>query len=62
LWHPVQSATVNAAELMSLADRGVIAEGFGADLIAVEGNPLENISLLENPTFVMKRGKVYKQK
>jgi len=46
---------------MDLTDRGVIAEGWRADLIAVEGNPLENVSLLEKPAFVMKPGKVYKQ-
>ncbi len=59
--HAIQSATANAADLMSLTDRGEIAEGLRADLIAVEGNPLENVSLLEKPAFVMKRGKVYKR-
>jgi imidazolonepropionase-like amidohydrolase len=32
-----------------------------ADIIAVDGNPLDNISLMENVTFVMKDGVVYKQ-
>ena len=57
----IQSATVNAADLMSLTDRGEIKEKSRADLIAVEGNPFEDISVLEKPLFVMKGGKVYKQ-
>jgi imidazolonepropionase-like amidohydrolase len=54
----IQSATVNAADLLSLKDRGIIAEGLRADLVAVKGNPLEDIRLLEKPNFVMKRGSV----
>lgn len=57
----IQSATLNAADLLGVTDRGEIKEGLRADLIAVKGNPLEDIKLLENPTFVMKGGKVYKQ-
>jgi imidazolonepropionase-like amidohydrolase len=40
---------------------GTIEQGKLADLIAVEGNPLEDISLLKNIAFVMKDGTVYKQ-
>jgi imidazolonepropionase-like amidohydrolase len=57
----IQSATIHAADLMSLPDRGEIKTGLRADLIAVSGNPLESIHLLENPLFVMKAGKIYKQ-
>ncbi len=58
--HAIQSATIHAADLLSLTDRGEIKQGLRADLIAVEGNPLEKIELLENPVFVMKAGKIYK--
>lgn len=57
----IQSATTNAADLLSLKDRGEIKEGLRADLIAVAGNPLEKISELEKPLFIMKAGKIYKQ-
>jgi imidazolonepropionase-like amidohydrolase len=59
--HAIQSATIHAADLMALPDRGEIKEGLRADLIAVPGNPLEKISVLENVLFVMKEGRVYKQ-
>ena len=59
--HAIQTATVNAADMMALKDRGEIKEGLRADLIAVEGNPLEKIAVLENPVFVMKAGKIYKR-
>jgi imidazolonepropionase-like amidohydrolase len=57
----IQTATINAAELLGLSNSaGAIQPGFWADLIAVKGNPLENIQLLEKVAFVMKGGKVYK--
>ncbi|ANO51171.1 Xaa-Pro dipeptidase [Woeseia oceani] len=57
----LQSATVNAAKLLGWEDRvGQIAPGYYADIIAVDGNPLEDISTLENVGFVMKGGVVYK--
>ncbi|HEX7062164.1 MAG TPA: amidohydrolase family protein [Woeseiaceae bacterium] len=57
----IQAATVHAAELMGWPDEvGAIAAGRYADIIAVSGNPLENVRLLENVAFVMKGGKVYK--
>ena len=39
---------------------GEIRENFAADIIGIKGNPLENISLLENVDFVMKNGNVVK--
>jgi len=58
----IQSATVNSAKLLKWQDKvGQIKEGLFADIIAVDTNPLEDISTLENVTFVMKEGKVYKQ-
>lgn len=51
------AATVNAADLMSLTDiTGTIESGKDADIIAVGDNPLEDLSTLLNPTFVMARG------
>ncbi len=57
---PSGGATSVAAEVLGTPDRGRIAEGLLADLIAVDGNPLEDVSLLENVQFVMKGGVVYK--
>lgn len=54
------SATSRAAALLGLSDRGIIATGQRADLIAVEGDPLADIRTLERVRFVMKRGRVYK--
>jgi len=53
----IQSATIHAAELIRSDDRvGRIVPGYLADLIAVNGNPVQDIRLLENPVFVMKDG------
>jgi imidazolonepropionase-like amidohydrolase len=55
----IQAATINAAELMSWSDRvGAIEPGKFADIIAVEGNPLNDIKQLEHVKFVMKGGAV----
>jgi imidazolonepropionase-like amidohydrolase len=59
----IQSATVNAADLLGWSDRvGAIAPGLFADIIAVDGDPLQDITQLERVTFVMKGGVVYKSK
>lgn len=58
----IKAATVNAADLLGMADRvGTIAPGKAADIIAVEGNPLENISAIHEVTFVMVRGVIARQ-
>lgn len=54
----IRSATLNAADLLGVTDRGVIAPGKLADLIAVKGNPLENVRVLEQVLWVMKGGVV----
>jgi imidazolonepropionase-like amidohydrolase len=57
----LQSATSVAAELLGLEKRlGTIEEGKLADIVAVSGDPLKDISVLERVKFVMKDGKVYK--
>jgi imidazolonepropionase-like amidohydrolase len=56
----IRSATVNAAELMGLKDRaGILEAGHWADLIAINGNPIDNIQVLEKVGFVMKAGRIY---
>lgn len=57
----IRAATINAADLLGVDDRGRLAKGQLADIIAVEGNPLEDVTVLENVRFVMKAGKVYKR-
>jgi imidazolonepropionase-like amidohydrolase len=58
----IQSATQSAAELLGWADRvGTVSKGRYADIIAVDGDPLKDITELERVTFVMKGGVVYKE-
>jgi imidazolonepropionase-like amidohydrolase len=52
------SATSNAAKAAALTDTGVLAVGKRADLLAVAGNPLENIQDLTRTCFVAAKGKV----
>ena len=57
----IQSATINAADLLNWKDKtGSITKGKLADIIAVETNPLDDITSLEHVKFVMKDGVVYK--
>jgi imidazolonepropionase-like amidohydrolase len=57
----VISMTSLAAESLNLGDRiGSIAPGMEADIVAVEGNPLQDITALRRVAFVMKGGRVYK--
>ena len=58
----LRAATVSAAEHYGLAGEiGTLAPGKAADLIAVSGDPLRDVALLERVAFVMKDGKVHKQ-
>jgi imidazolonepropionase-like amidohydrolase len=55
----IQAATLHAADLMGWADRvGSLEPGYFADIIAVEGDPLADVTVLENVGFVMKGGSV----
>ncbi|MGK7295642.1 MAG: amidohydrolase family protein [Candidatus Wenzhouxiangella sp. M2_3B_020] len=58
----LRTATVNTAEMLGVADEGGrLAPGMWADVIAVAGNPLEDVSTLAETVFVMKAGEVFKQ-
>lgn len=58
----LQTATVNAADLMGLsAKTGNIEPGKWADIIAVDKNPLDDVRILQNVKFVMKAGVIFKQ-
>lgn len=60
-WDILRAATVNAAELLRLSEQtGVLQTGKLADLVAVEGNPLDDIRVMERVVFVMKGGKKIK--
>lgn len=55
----LQAMTVNAARLMGMEkERGTIAPGFAADIVASPANPLENIDAVRRVNFVMKSGRV----
>ena len=57
----IQAATTHGAQLLKKEkDLGSIAPGKFADVIAVEGNPLDNVALLQKVGFVMKAGVAYK--
>ena len=58
----IRSATLNAAQLLDQATKlGSLEQGFTADMIAVRGDPLLDVSLLQQVKFVMKDGKVFKK-
>lgn len=57
----IRSATLAAAELVGIGSQtGSVETGYLADLIAVDGDPLKDVSRLEHVRFVMKEGRVYK--
>jgi imidazolonepropionase-like amidohydrolase len=57
----IQMATSNAADLLGWSEKvGTLVPGAWADLVAVRGDPLSDVTVLERPTFVMKGGTVYR--
>ena len=57
----IRSATVIASEMLDINDKlGSIESGKLADIIAVKGNPIKDITFLQEVVFVMKEGKIYK--
>jgi len=58
----IQAGTRSAAEMLDMSDRvGTIEAGKLADIVAVPGNPLDDITLMERVGFVMKDGAVVKR-
>ena len=58
----LKSATIETAKLLRMEDQlGQIKPGMFADIIAFQKNPIEDISIVENVSFVMKDGVIYKQ-
>jgi imidazolonepropionase-like amidohydrolase len=58
----IKSATMETAKLLGIEDKlGSIESGKLADIIAVNGNPLNDLSVMEDVVFVMKEGTVYKK-
>jgi imidazolonepropionase-like amidohydrolase len=57
----IRAATQNAADLLDRSkDIGSLQPGRFADIVAVQGDPLADIRLLEHASFVMKQGRIYK--
>ncbi len=57
----IQTATINAADLLGWKDRvGTLEPGKWADIVAVDGDPTKDVTILEHVKFVMKGGVVYK--
>ncbi|MCB1552856.1 MAG: amidohydrolase family protein [Xanthomonadales bacterium] len=56
----IQSATTVAAELLRIDQLGQLRPGWHADIVAVDANPLEDITALQSVSFVMKAGEIYK--
>ena len=57
----IQTATINDADLLGWSDRiGALEAGKWADIIAVDGDPLQDVTALQHVKFVMKGGEVVK--
>jgi len=62
-YEAIKSATVAASDLLRISnDYGTLEKGKMADIVAVKGNPLKDIRILQNVNFVMKNGEVFKNK
>jgi imidazolonepropionase-like amidohydrolase len=58
----IQAGTVNGAKLLGWQDKiGALKPGFAADVVAVPGNPLDDIGVLERVSFVMRNGAIYRK-
>jgi imidazolonepropionase-like amidohydrolase len=58
----IQAGTVNGAKLLGWQDKiGFLKHGYAADVVAVPGNPLEDITALQRVSFVMKNGVIYRK-
>ena len=59
--YALQAATIRAAEVLGVDDQGVIEAGTRADIVAVPGNPVDDINAVLKVDFVMKDGQVYRR-
>jgi len=57
----LQTATYNAAQVLGVTDLGQLEAGFHGDVVAVPGDPLQDISLTSKVDFVMKEGVIYRR-
>ena len=57
----LQTATYNAAKALAVTDIGQLEPGFRGDVVAVAGNPLDDIALTSKVAFVMKDGVIYRR-
>ena len=57
----IQAATINAAEALGRKDVGIVEAGRWADMVAVQGDPLANVQLLEAPAAVIQGGNIVKR-
>jgi imidazolonepropionase-like amidohydrolase len=58
----IQAGTLNGAQLLGWQDQiGALKPGYAADIVAVPGNPLEDITALQKVSFVMKNGVIYRK-
>jgi imidazolonepropionase-like amidohydrolase len=57
----LKSATAVAAAALARSDLGIIAPGKAADLLAVHGNPLQDIRALLQPTLIVTRGRIVRR-
>jgi imidazolonepropionase-like amidohydrolase len=58
----IQAGTVNGAKLLGWQDKiGALKPGYAADIVAVPGNPLDDITALQKVSFVMKNGVIYRK-
>jgi len=59
--YALQAATIHATTVLAIDDQGVIEPGKRADIIALPGDPVEDINVVMDVRFVMKEGKIYKR-
>ena len=58
----MRAATVSGSELLKMQDQiGTVEAGKFADIVAVQGDPLADVSILQKIDFVMKGGKIYRR-
>ncbi len=58
----IQAGTLNGAKLLGWQDQiGALKPGYAADIVAIPGNPLEDITALQKVSFVMKNGVIYRK-